>query len=736
MPKISLVIVEDQEQAKVKSMLENDDIFAELEREESAQAGALELASRGVPVIRLKVRSKEPIAESTGWQIDESNIKLTTNPTIIKSHLGNFGCGAIAKSGGFCFLEIDDNAVFARITQETVSEDFPEGRTLPPDFTFIVRSRPAMAGKSGRGHLYFRHTEKSIALGNLNQTYVKNQDWSFRANGHYVVCLGSTHEVTGLRYEPVSNADIQPIPDWLVDWMATQRIRKDKKEVPRDDFGQVIHGNVHGFLTSAAGHMRAACMSIDKIEDELLDVAHKHCAPPVDEDKVKQIARSMGNYEEGTQYNEILLNQKGAVLVGGRLPEVRVDAVEEEQPKIPMFTLPPSALTSSRLGDIYADIFQPNGWCLEMALPALATAASVIVPRMPRSNSGADGLLLTDDPMVNLYTAQIAGVGVGKSQVDKWAAKALAIWNNSDKGEHYYSIKTGSAEQLMNLIYRNQDKFKTAVLIDPDEWSHLMGKAKIDNASFPSVLTSAFYKRNYTFSAGGRPPKELSFNIALSFTGGVVEEEFDTVFGAQALGGLYDRFLFGRAPAGFKWGYCDYPAEHLRGRLSWTPTPVQTDPSVYEVLKAWSKKDLGRIAEVCTRVALIFASCDGRSVITGKDLEALEPLAQFQMDIRALYKPNAGQNPEAQYANAVVAWVNKHAQQWQPLRKLNDDLRRWHDKVGPTICDRARTALARAGEIELWLATNDRLGAPNPMPADYPGTRPRLGLVRAVKKDV
>ena len=36
---------------------------------------------------------------------------------------------------------------------------------------------------------------------------------------------------------------------------------------------------------------------------------------------------------------------------------------------------------------------------------------------------------------------------------------------------------------------------------------------------------------------------EYPLNLAMSFIGGIVEQDFDTVFGASSLGGLYDRFL-------------------------------------------------------------------------------------------------------------------------------------------------------------------------------------------------
>jgi len=134
-------------------------------------------------------------------------------------------------------------------------------------------------------------------------------------------------------------------------------------------------------------------------------------------------------------------------------------------------------------------------------------------------------------------------------------------------------------------------------------------------------------------------------------------------------------------------------------------------------------------------VATIFASVDGRKIITGRDLEALEPLAKYQMDIRSIYKPNAGVNPDAQYANDAKAWVEKHAHQWRTIRDLKRATQSLVDQLGPNVVERSLMALSRDGSIELWLHQCDRQGQPLPMPADYTGRRPLSGLVRKGRVD-
>ena len=199
-----------------------------------------------------------------------------------------------------------------------------------------------------------------------------------------------------------------------------------------------------------------------------------------------------------------------------------------------------------------------------------------------------------------------------------------------------------------------------SVLITPDEWSHLFAKAAIPDASFPSVLTTSFYRRNQIFTLGGRDGgREYALNLAMSFIGGIAEEEFDTVFGAASLGGLYDRFLFGRAPNGFKWNYQPCPIPQAKHWLEWNLKPVRVDQSVYDVIRGWNKENsvLGRVAEICTRIAVIYASLDGRPEITeqsqlDKDIAALR--SHVIDGIEELKSSTGDVNSELTQANKIL----------------------------------------------------------------------------------
>jgi hypothetical protein len=219
----------------------------------------------------------------------------------------------------------------------------------------------------------------------------------------------------------------------------------------------------------------------------------------------------------------------------------------------------------------------------------------------------------------------------------------------------------------------------------------------------------------------------------MSLIGGIVEADADIVFGANSLGGVFDRFLLGRAPDGFKWSYRPCPIERKKYFEEWNMKPVRMDGSVFEVTKSWAKENprLGRVSEICTRIAVIFASVDGRPVITGKDMEVLKPLATYELGLRQMFRPNAGENPDAIYANKALDWIGQNAANWVSLHPLKKALYRLEEKYGPNVANRALMGLARTGRIDLWLANGDRDF--NPVPSDYSGPRVRTGLVRRVR---
>jgi putative DNA primase/helicase len=260
---------------------------------------ALPMVARGIPIIPLKVNDKAPFMN--GWpaaattNLEQVNKWASENPNY------NCGCVAQAKIGGYLFLEVDSPDVLARITAET-------GHAIPPNFTMMVRSR------DGRGHIYLGQTDASIALGNISQSYVKHGDWSLRVDNQFVVGPNSIHPTTGKPYLLKSDDPIALAPDWLVAWCASQKVEKSAnptQDIPLDANKLIPHGFIHGAMLTQAGKLRNMGYSVEVIETALLEWTHKNCAQPVDDDKVKAMARSVGQYIPG-ENTDLLLTQTPA----------------------------------------------------------------------------------------------------------------------------------------------------------------------------------------------------------------------------------------------------------------------------------------------------------------------------------------------------------------------------------------------------------------------------------------
>jgi hypothetical protein len=176
-------------------------------------------------------------------------------------------------------------------------------------------------------------------------------------------------------------------------------------------------------------------------------------------------------------------------------------------------------------------------------------------------------------------------------------------------------VLAGSAEKLMPELERSDGAPR---LLDVDELGHLLAKAQIDRASFPYILSRAFYDKKFTVGTGDGA---YDFNCRLSIIGGVVTENFPNVFGAATAFGLYDRMLFGfvQKPD----AYLRRPLEDITPALQTAPVRVSIDRSVWDERDRWITEHLDwkpRVAEICLRVAMICASIDGRTVLYGKDL--------------------------------------------------------------------------------------------------------------------
>ncbi len=145
---------------------------------------------------------------------------------------------------------------------------------------------------TGNGyHLYFK-VEGHVPC--RQGKYGIGEGIDIRGDGGYSIGPKSLH-VSGRTYEEDSDTlrDMAIAPAWFVNLIRqSAKFDKDKAQSP----DKVIEGARNSYLAQLAGAMRGKGMDPETIEMLLLFENKKKCVPPLDDDEVKKIAKSIGKY--------------------------------------------------------------------------------------------------------------------------------------------------------------------------------------------------------------------------------------------------------------------------------------------------------------------------------------------------------------------------------------------------------------------------------------------------------
>jgi hypothetical protein len=130
-------------------------------------------------------------------------------------------------------------------------------------------------------------------------------------NNEYVVGPGSIHPTTGEPYEALNDSEIIEAPDWLIAWLISQKIAPVKTESPRQEGQLIPHGSIHGYMLTEAGKLRHIGLSEEQIYPALSELVHKSCAPPIDESRIRAMAKSICNFPAGSSI-DLIMTQSAA----------------------------------------------------------------------------------------------------------------------------------------------------------------------------------------------------------------------------------------------------------------------------------------------------------------------------------------------------------------------------------------------------------------------------------------
>jgi putative DNA primase/helicase len=154
----------------------------------------------------------------------------------------------------------------------------------------------AITGSGGR-HIFFAHpgTEVRNKAGFL-------PGLDIRGDGGYVIAPPSLHACGGMyEWELSSHPDQTPlaaIPEWLFELIQT---KSEASEEPGTamEADKILVGQRNNALASLAGSMRRKGLSEAAIEAALLTENLSRCEPPLSDEEVGKIARSIGRYDPG-----------------------------------------------------------------------------------------------------------------------------------------------------------------------------------------------------------------------------------------------------------------------------------------------------------------------------------------------------------------------------------------------------------------------------------------------------
>lgn len=201
-----------------------------------------------------------------------------------KSPNANLGiaCGAMS---GIIVLDVDP----AHGGDESLANLLAEHGELP--ITPLAHT-----GGGGR-HYLFAHPGAEIR----NSASLLGAGLDIRGDGGYIVAPGSTHPNGNLyrwdtEYLP-SKTPLAPMPEWMITILRTKQTPKTEHISPEGDNPVFIQGGRNQALTSLAGTMRRRGMTEVSILAALLAENAAKCFPPLPEDEVRLIAKSVGRYD-------------------------------------------------------------------------------------------------------------------------------------------------------------------------------------------------------------------------------------------------------------------------------------------------------------------------------------------------------------------------------------------------------------------------------------------------------
>lgn len=153
---------------------------------------------------------------------------------------------------------------------------------------------PTVETGSGGRHYYF-HSSDEVR----NSAGKLGAGLDIRGDGGQVVAPPSLHK-SGQRYSWLVGLDDEEpaeLPGWIPEEL--ERASKPRRAKVDQDPEDVIDGKRNDWLTSRAGSLRRLSLDTEAIHAALVVMNRAKCKPPLDDDEVLKIAKSVASYAPG-----------------------------------------------------------------------------------------------------------------------------------------------------------------------------------------------------------------------------------------------------------------------------------------------------------------------------------------------------------------------------------------------------------------------------------------------------
>jgi hypothetical protein len=524
-------------------------------------------------------------------------------------------------------------------------------------------------------HVYFQGVSKQH-----NMYFNGEHCGEIKSEGGYVLAPFSLHP-DGPVYSVAVRAPIAPLPEGLLDRLKPPPTEPGKEATSRDSAGKVPHGQIHNWMLMQAGKLRNQGLSAEAIEVALLDLVHAQCAPPIDDSKVKAMARSICNFPAG-QNTDLLLTQSS-----------QPTAVTAE------LILPKLDTGSSGTRPVFPNwVFSGTSIGEGLVKPALEASSKhaefIYIPAIQMMMNYLSGRVQVGfHSNLNLFVGLISPYG----QFFKSSSCTLAMDYFKYMGlvtpytrdlksadNKTVTMQAGSPEGF-GLVMSGING-SHAVLFN-DELGGLVAKAGIDSSSFSSDLLKWYGSADFGNNTKNNrtnfnfPANSYTFSWLWATTDRGFNRHWPKLAGISS--GLEDRMFFVVSPAQPKptAPYHDplFQEGALKTRQLIDKAILQKDFE-FEDFKSYADKVAGidpRSMDLVQKLALYFAVDMGATVIDGEHVERAVALVAYRNQAAKFLSPIEADNQQGRLQKEIIRELqqNNGKMKYRDLCRALDYLR-------------------------------------------------------------